>query len=172
MKLPDFKRLIRPITNKIFLLLGRAVLKAINNSEKTQKIQVLALSGEVITDIEHFQSYGFEHYPWEEAESFIGFLNGNRDHGIALIVHDGRYRPLDLSQGEVCIYTDEDKTNPFRITMKRGRIAEIKCRDFNVIATNNINLSADGDVTITAGNDITETATGNHATNATRIDHN
>ncbi len=73
----DFKRLIRPITNKIFLLLGRAVLMAINNSEDTQKIQVIALADETISDIERFQEYGFETYPIPGAEAFIGFLNGN-----------------------------------------------------------------------------------------------
>ena len=73
MNLPDWKRLIRPITNKIFLLLGRAVLKAVENSESTQKIQVVALAEETITDIERFQEYGFETYPFAEAEVFIGF---------------------------------------------------------------------------------------------------
>ena len=122
MILDDFKRLVRPIKNKIFLLLGRAVLKLVTNANATQKIQVVALADETISDIERFQEYGFETYPFAEAEVFIGFLNGNRDHGIALCVHDGRYRPTDLSEGEVCIYTDEDKTTPFRIQMKRNRI--------------------------------------------------
>ncbi len=36
MNLNDLKRLLRPIQNKIFLLLGRAILTAINNSEGTQ----------------------------------------------------------------------------------------------------------------------------------------
>ena len=122
MNFQDFKRLIRPITNKIFLLIGRAVLKAVENSESTQKIQVIALADETISDIERFQEYGFETYPLAEAEVFIGFLNGNRDHGIALCTHDSRYRPTDLSEGEVALYTDEDTTTPFRIQMKRNRI--------------------------------------------------
>ena len=117
----DFKRLIRPIQNKIFLLLGRAILTAVNNSESTQKIQIVALSGEVITDIERFQEYGFESYPLEGAEVFAGFINGNRDNGIVLCVHDRRYRPTDLAEGEVAVYTDEDKTTPFRVQMKRNR---------------------------------------------------
>jgi len=37
-------------------------------------------------------------------------------------VHDREYRPQDLVQGEVAIYTDEDATTPFRVQMKRGRI--------------------------------------------------
>ena len=122
MNFNDFKRLIQPLKNKIFLSLGRAVLKLVDNSQKTQNIQVLALADETISDIERFQEYGFETYPLTEAEVFIAFLNGNRDHGIALCTHDRRYRPTDLSEGEVCFYTDEDTTIPFRIQMKRNRI--------------------------------------------------
>ncbi|MBW1642526.1 MAG: phage baseplate assembly protein [Deltaproteobacteria bacterium] len=121
----DFKRLIRPISNKIFLLLGRAVLKAIENSNGTQRIQVLALADETISDIERFQEYGFESYPFAGAEVFIGFLNGNRDHGIALCIHDSRYRPTDLVEGEVAIYHKDDKSSPFRIHFKAGGTLEI-----------------------------------------------
>lgn len=120
--LNDFKRLIRPLQNKIFLLLGRAVLMAVNNANLTQEVQIAALEGEVISDMERFQEYGFETYPLIGAEVLPVFFNGNRDHGIAACVHDRRYRPQDLVAGEVAVYTDEDATTPFRIQMKRGRI--------------------------------------------------
>lgn len=163
--LDDFKRLIRPITNKIFLLIGRAVLKAVENSTETQLIQVVALAEETISDIERFQEYGFDSYPFAEAEVFIGFLNGNRDHGIALKVHDSRYRPTDLAEGEVIVYTDEDvAANKMRIHFKRNRVIDIKC--------NELNITTDSDCNITVGGDMAVNVTGNHETNAARIDHN
>jgi len=55
MNLNDFKRLINPLKNKIFLLLGRGILTVINNSELTQKIQIIALNEETISDMERFQ---------------------------------------------------------------------------------------------------------------------
>ena len=122
MNLPNFKRLIQPLRNKIFLLLGRAVLMAVYNTKLTQEIQINALDGETITDMERFQEYGFETYPLEGAEVLAVFFNGNRDHGIAICVHDRRYRPKDLVAGEVAVYTDEDD---FRIHLKRGRIFNI-----------------------------------------------
>jgi len=126
MNLDDFKRLVRPIKNRIFLMLGRAILKAIENSGDRQRYQVIALADETISDIERFQEYGFETYPWEEAEVFIGFLNGNRDHGIALCVHDGRYRPEDLSQGDVRVYDYRGN----KITCQGSGI-EIECLNGN-----------------------------------------
>lgn len=161
----DIQRLLDPLRRKIFLLLGRAVLTAINNAGTTQRLQVVGLSGETITDVERFQEYGFESHPWEDAQAVILFPNGNRDSGIVVAVHDRRYRPSDLAQGEVIIYTDEDGTGSgMRIHLKRNRIAEIKC--------NKLNLVADDDVTLTVGGDMTVNVTGNHATNAARIDHN
>jgi phage baseplate assembly protein V len=121
----DFKRLIAPLRRRVFLSLGRGILKLINNAEGTQKVMITALAGETITDAERFQEYGFETYPLTEAEVFGAFLNGNRDHGIILCVHDRRYRPKDLTAGEVALYTDEDSTNDFRFWLKRGRIASL-----------------------------------------------
>ena len=96
--------IINTIKRKIFLMIGRGIIAAINNSEGTQKIQITALNGETITDIERFQNYGFESYPKTEAEALVNFLNGNRDHGIASVVHDRRYRPTDLTEGDVRVY--------------------------------------------------------------------
>ena len=143
MNLLDFRRLVRPITNKIFLLLGRAVLKAIDNSGNAQRIRVLALSNETISDIERFQEYGFESYPLAEAEVFVGFLNGNRDHGIAICVHDERYRPQDLSEGESAMYTDEDqKSGGHRIHLKRNQIIQIDCKNAIVNCSENVEVNS------------------------------
>ena len=126
MDIKDFRRLTSSIKTKIYLLVGRAVLKAINNSGTTQRLQIEGLSGEVIDSIERFQEYGFESYPWENAQAAVLYLDGNRDNGIVTVVHDRRYRPIDLTQGEVAIYTDEDATTEFRIWMKRNRIVYVR----------------------------------------------
>lgn len=119
MTLFDLNRILLPIKRKIFLIIGRAILTAIDNSEGTQKIQVTGLNGETITGIERFQEYGFESYPKKDAEVVIGFINGNRNQGIALKVHDRTYRPTDLAEGEVMIYHFDGDT---KIHIKEGEI--------------------------------------------------
>ena len=115
----DLNKILLPIKRKIFLIMGRAILTAIDNSGGTQKIQVTGLEGETITGIERFQEYGFESYPKKDAEVVIGFINGNRDQGIALKVHDRRYRPIDLVEGEARIYNFDGDT---RISVKEGLV--------------------------------------------------
>lgn len=100
----DVLRMLEPIKRKIMLLVGRCVLAAIKNSGKTQVIQVTGLKGETITDIERYQEYGLETYPKTNSEALILFLNGNREQGVTICIHDRRYRPTDLSEGDVCIY--------------------------------------------------------------------
>ncbi len=141
MRYKDVMRFLEPLKKRIFLLVGRAVLAAINNTGSTQRVQVVGLYGETITDAERFQEYGLESHPWEDSQAAILFPNGNRDSGIIVAVHDRRYRPLDLAQGEVCLYTDEDTTTTFRIQMKRGRIVSI--------TSDEIEATVDTQVTVT-----------------------
>lgn len=101
----DLTRFLQPIKRKIFLLIGRAILMAVNPLGKTMKIQVVGLNGETITDVEWIKNYGFDSYPIPSltAEAVIGFVNGNRDQGIALAVGDRELRPT-LAIGEVSMY--------------------------------------------------------------------
>lgn len=105
MNIRDITRLLKPIKNKIFLMIGRGILEAVNNSEGTQKIQVTGVDGETITDIERLQNYGFASHPKPSStsEAVIVFINGNRDQGIALAVQDRALIP-SLIEGEVCLF--------------------------------------------------------------------
>lgn len=100
----DVERHIAPIRKKIMLLVGRCILAAVNNSEKTQKIQIKGLKGETGTDIERYQEYGFETYPKKDCEVLTLFINGNRDQGVVACVHNRETRPKDLNEGDVCVY--------------------------------------------------------------------
>lgn len=116
-------RLLAPIKNKLYLLVGRAVLKAVKASEGTMLVQVSGLKDETITDMEFLQNYGFTCYPKTgTAETVNLFINGSRDNGVTIVVHDREYRPVDLAEGEVCVYDHNDS----RITLKTDKSIIIK----------------------------------------------
>ena len=119
-------RLLLPIRKKIFLLIGRAILTAVDNSGKTMRIQVTGLNGETISDIEKIDNYGFSSSPPVDGktEVLIAFVNGNRDQGLAIHAHHRDSKPTDLNEGEVRIYDD----NGFQITLTDAGI-EIKSTD-------------------------------------------
>jgi phage baseplate assembly protein V len=146
MEIRDLFKFLQPLKRKIFLMIGRAILTAVKNSEKTMKIQVTGLKDETITDVERPQNYGFESYPDPDGdtESVIAFINGNRDQGIALVVADRDERPTDLSVGEVRLYSK----NGNKITMESNGDISIEATSGKVI------IDADDNVTIDTGNEI------------------
>lgn len=99
-----FERILSPIKRKIMLMIGKCILMAVDNSGKVMKLQLSGLKNETITDIERYQEYGFESYPKKDCEVLSAFIDGNRDNGVVICVSDRRYRPTNLSEGDVCVY--------------------------------------------------------------------
>ena len=92
-------RTIEKIKNRIYLLIGRAILKAVNNTDSIQKVKVNILKNESATDVDRIQEYGLETYPKTgTAEVVILFPNGNRDNGVCIKVGDKTYRPSGMFQ--------------------------------------------------------------------------
>lgn len=113
-------KMIAPLVRRVRLMVGRGVVSLVNDGLKMQGVQVQLLAGEV-RDLERFQDYGFTSVPHSGAEVAAIFVDGNRDHGIAVRIDDRRYRVTGLQSGEVAIYTDEGD----KIVMKRGGVIEM-----------------------------------------------
>lgn len=141
----DIFKLLEPIKRRIFLLIGRAILTAVNADEKYQKIQVTGLKDETITDVERAQEYGFETYPKKDSEAFIVFLNGNRDHGIAFCVSDKNNRPpVTLEEGEVIVY---DFNGSYVRLLKDGSI-RIEDKEGNYMVSDSSKWDINGNLTV------------------------
>lgn len=97
---------------------------------RLQRFQVRALAGEPLDGVESLEQYGFTSVPLSGAGGVALFFGGDRSHGVALPPNDKRYRPTDLKQGEVCVYTDEGA----RVTLRRGRLVEVECDVYRVKA--------------------------------------
>ena len=152
-----FNRLIQPFHRRIMLMIGRAVLTVVDADRKTQLIQVEALDGEVIDAFEHIEPYGYTSHPRPGAEAILVSVGGMRQHSVAVVVGDKRYRIQGLSEGEVCIYSDEDEdSNRHRITMKRGRVVEVEGATIRLSASGSVvmegsDISLSGNVSIGSG---------------------
>ncbi|ELD3428691.1 phage baseplate assembly protein V [Enterobacter hormaechei] len=127
-----FSRIERTLQN----LLARAVVTGLDTAKKCQMLQVELMPGEPKENVEHLEPYGFTSAPITGAEGFALFPDGDRSHGVILIVADRRYRVKGLAAGEVAIYTDEGDT----LTFKRGNIVELNTKIFNVNAADAVNI--------------------------------
>jgi phage baseplate assembly protein V len=97
------RRYIKPLENRVMNFMGKCVVSFVNNSKDIQLLQCDFGNGEVRGGIENLGQFGMSSNPLPGAQAVVLFMGGNRDHGIALAVDDGRYR-LKLGAGEVAVH--------------------------------------------------------------------
>lgn len=102
----DLARMLGPMARRIGNLLSRGVVTAVTEGSKLRSLQVRMMAGEVKDGIEHFEPYGYTSRPLPGAEHVSAFFDGDRSHGVTLIVADRRYRLAGLEAGEVALFDD------------------------------------------------------------------
>lgn len=140
-----WSRLTAPLVRRIKLLVTRAVVKLVDPAQMMQSLQIEALAGEVLDNVEHFEPYGHTSHPLNGAEVLLFSVGGRRAHAIAGIVADRRYRLKNLAAGEVAIYTDEGDS----IVLKRGRNIDITCGTKVTVTAPTVEVVASAKVMLT-----------------------
>jgi phage baseplate assembly protein V len=112
------QRMLAPLNRAISNMALRATVVLVNSANKMQTLQVRLRGNEAKENIEHFESYGFTSKPKSGAEAITLFFNGDRSHGVAIVVADRRYRLTTLEDGEVALHDDLGQ----KVHLKRDRI--------------------------------------------------
>jgi phage baseplate assembly protein V len=116
-----FRKMAAPLERRIMLMVGRAVVRLVNDGPKMQELQLATFADEVRDKVERFQNYGLTSVPFAGAEAAVVFVGGDCGHGIAVVVDDRRYRPKNLQPGESAHYDDQGQM----IHLKRGKKVHI-----------------------------------------------
>lgn len=139
-------RLPQPIVRRIRLLVGRGVVRLVNDALKIQGVQLSILDGETWDNVERFQQYGFTANPQPGVEAIVLSLGGRRNHSVVISVDDRRYRLKNLAPGEVAMYTDEGDTIIFKrgrnIEVTAGTKVKVTAPDVEVIASTKVQLTS------------------------------
>lgn len=98
------KTALRGIERAVNNMLARIVMTGLDTAKKCQMMQIEVMPGEPKGDVEHLESYGFTSAPLPGAEGFAVFPDGDRSHGVVLVVADRRYRIKGL-KGVRCVCT-------------------------------------------------------------------
>ncbi len=116
---------------------------------KTRRLQIESNDQYIEDDLEHFEAYGFtsEPFPDGKTDAITVYTDTHQGHGVVLVVHDRRYRVVNMKPGEVCVFDDKKR----KIYLKRDGI-EIDGVDdpITVKTTGNIIINAGDSVNITA----------------------
>lgn len=99
-------RMLAPLTKRLRLMVGRALVTAIADGGKVQSAQVKLLDGEVRDAIEVLHQYGFTSVPHGQPEGLYFSVAGDRDHGVMICVADRQFRLKNLAPGEAALYDD------------------------------------------------------------------
>lgn len=137
------KKVMAPLQRRVMLMIGRAVVRAVNDDAKMQTIQASLLRGELRDGVERVQNYGFTSHPKPGAEAVLAFVAGDRAHGLAIAVDDRRFRLKSLKEGEVAIFDDQGQ----KVHLTRDGIV-VDAAGNNVDFVNAPTVSMDGDLAV------------------------
>lgn len=100
----DLNKFFGPQSRRISNLISRGVVLAVSSVGKMQRLQLGLLARETKDRVEHFEPFGFTSAPLPGAEHVTVFLDGDRSHGITIVVADRRYRVTALEGGEAAMH--------------------------------------------------------------------
>lgn len=146
-----FDRLIAPLQRRVQLMVGRCILRAVNDDRKVQFVQVTMSEGEV-REGERMQSYGFTSVPHPDCEGVAVAVGGNRNHLLVIASDDRRYRLKGLKSGEVALYDDLGQVvklgrDGIEVESK-GSIKVTAAEGAEIVATQGAKIQASAGVTI------------------------
>jgi len=120
--------------DRIKMMLVKALITAVVDTEQIQLVKLSGLSGEHQDGVERLQNYGLTSNPPVGSEAVVAYLGGNRDHGVVIVCDSGTWRVTGLVSGEVAIYSQFGQ----KILLKEDSSVEI---------------TASGGVSVGAGSD-------------------
>lgn len=103
----DLAKLLQPYAQRLGNMIARGKVLVVNSASKMQSLQIGLLAGERKDNVEHFEPFGFTSRPKAGAEHVTLFFDGDRSHGVTIVVADRRYRLQGLQEGEAALYDDQ-----------------------------------------------------------------
>ena len=121
------ERLLAPLRRRVMLMIGRGVVRLVDDTRRRQRVQVEGFAGEILDDVERWQQYGITSHPPVGSEAVVLALGGMRQHPAAVVVEDAPYRLESQTEGTVSLYTWRDRGVPRqRIVLGGGEEREIR----------------------------------------------
>lgn len=118
------------LKRRMQLLVSRAVVNVINDSLKTQNLQVSILNDDDADDVERFQNYGHTSVPPAGSEAIVLSVGGMRESLVAIAVDNKATRLGSLKDGDSALYHMEGHN--FLLT--EDGVARLTCKRFEIIA--------------------------------------
>lgn len=140
------QRALHAIETRLLNMVGRGVLKALDDSQGLQLLELDGMPGEELKGVERVQNYGFSSHP-KKGHAILVFPQGDRNHGIVVAMDDADARLRDLAPGDVAVH--DGRGNVVRLT-EEGIEVEAAESSVVVTAATEVTIQAAGSVTVQA----------------------
>lgn len=150
----EVAKMLGPMARRIGNMFSRGVISSSNAGGKMQTLQLRMMAGEQKDDVEHFEPFGFTSRPLAGAEHVSLFFDGDRSHGVTLVVADRRYRLTGLQEGEVALHDAYGNKAHFKKDGTLDVVATTKVQITSPLLTLSGDLQVAG--SITAQGDISD----------------
>jgi phage baseplate assembly protein V len=97
--------IVNRIAIRVKTAIGKALIKAVTDTDEIQLVKIAGISGEVQDGIERIQNYGMSSNPPVDSEAVAVCVGGSKDHTVVLAADSGAYRVTGLATGEVVVYS-------------------------------------------------------------------
>lgn len=138
-----FLKIMGPLKRRVQLMVGRCVLKLVDDALPIQKVQITILDGEVHDGVERLQNFGHTGVPLSGARGATLSVGGERAHQVIVAMDDGRHRPQGLAGGESALYN----AYQMHFTLLKDGTARLVCTKLEVqgdiVATGNITAAGE-----------------------------
>lgn len=148
------RRTLAPLGRGLKLMIGRAIVRLVEDVEGEQRMQIDGLADETLDGVPRAQDYGFVSRPLKGAAGILLSMGGVRGQAVVIAVGDRRHRLTGLVDGEVAMHDDQGQKvhfkrdqilveTPFKVVVAAGAEATVTA-DKVVVISDDINLGAEG----------------------------
>ena len=100
----QFNRLVADLKNRVYVMIGRAVLSSTDDSKSLQVLTCDLFSGENRDDVERLQNFGFTSHAPAGSQCLVVYPGGNRDRAVVVVADNAEKRITDLAEGDSAVY--------------------------------------------------------------------
>lgn len=155
----EFAKFMAPLARRLGNIVARGAVSAVNSGTKMQSLQLRLMADEAKDNVEHFEPFGFTSKPLAGAEHVTVFMDGDRSHGITIVVADRRYRLTGLQDGEAALHDAYGNKAHFKKDGTLDVVAQAKVQITSPLVTMSGNLQVTGSISagtsMTAGTTVT-----------------
>ena len=141
------------LINRLLAMIGKAAIKAADDSGGLQKVSVFALAGETRRNIARIQNFGFTSHPLGGAESVVLSAGGVRGNELVIACDDSRYRLAGLEGGDVAVYDAHGNNivlSSEGIAVNASKVT-VNCDDINLGGDGGAQVARIGDMVAVGG---------------------